>query len=75
MILSVNSHCNHHVNIYLIQRDINGQILNDYKLKKDENIYSNIKTTDIQIKLQFDINNIAICDNIQFQPCTFCSSA
>ncbi len=78
MILSVNSHCNHHVNIYLIQRDINGQILNDYKLKKDENIYSNIKTTDIQIKLQFDINNIAICDNIQFHiklPCTFCSSA
>jgi uncharacterized protein YjbI with pentapeptide repeats len=77
MKLSVNSHCNHHVNIYLIQRDINRQILNDYKLKNYENIYSNINTTDIQIKLQFDINNIAICDNIQFHiklPCTLCSS-
>jgi hypothetical protein len=68
MELDVTSDCNDYVKINVIQRDINGLILKDSIFPTNYAIFSDIKTTDIEIKVQFDTNtnNTTICDNIRF---------
>ena len=60
--------CNEYVNISLIERNRNDQILNRRTIQKQPYIYPNIQTTDIEIILLYhaNSNNTGICDNIRF---------
>jgi hypothetical protein len=68
--LRITHGCNDHVNINVIQRDVNYKILNIWMVYDSDDYSSpNIQTTYIEVKLQFDTNgnNTAICDNIIFK--------
>jgi hypothetical protein len=65
--LQVNANCNDYVTIYVIQRNINQQILKKSKVCGSHgNLSPNIETNYVELKLQFD-NNTGICDNIRFK--------
>jgi hypothetical protein len=68
--IKVTNGCKDHVNINIIQRDVNDQILNVWMVYDSDDYSSpNIQTTYIEVKLQFDTNgnNTAICDNTIFK--------
>ncbi|CAF0850006.1 unnamed protein product [Adineta steineri] len=68
-VLQIISDCNQYVDIIVIERNEDNKILNVWTLQKQGyNSYPESETTNIEIKLQFDMNDnkTAMCDNIRF---------